>query len=268
VRRAALAFLLIVLALVPTWLLAEDLRIASFNMQRLGEDRKDYTMVAGVVGHFDVVAAEEVMNEEGMQNVLRHLGPTWSKAMSEESEGSKAYREYYGFFYDERVELVKKLGPYPGKDTFFRPPYGAEFRVKGSGFTFTLVACHIVYGNGEKVRRDEIHHLGEVYRYFEGLTGRKGTTIIAGDFNEEEQDTAFASLLALDDRDVLPPGATTVGAHGPSHDYDHIFLPPPLRSRTVAAGIEDDAKDPAGYAIYRDKVSDHLPVYLILRTDN
>jgi endonuclease/exonuclease/phosphatase family metal-dependent hydrolase len=207
-------------------------------MERLGEDAKDYPVLARVISRFDVVAAEEVMNVRGMQSVLRQLGPAWSKAMSEASEGSKKYREFYGFFYDEKIELVKMLGPYPGKRQFLRPPYGAEFKAKGSDLTFTLVACHIIYGKSERARVQEIRHLGEVYRYFEGLTGSQGTTII-------------------------PAKGTTMGASGPGHAYDHMFLPPALRVREVSADVDYWTTDFAGS---RKNVSDHFPIYLVLRT--
>ena len=258
-KRASAVALLLCVSL-SLW--AQQVRIASYNMERLGEDAKDYPVLARVISRFDVVAAEEVMNAGGMQRVLRQLGPAWSKAMSEASEGSKKYREFYGFFYDKKIELVKMLGPYPGKRQFFRPPYGAEFKAKGSDLTFTLVACHIIYGKDEIERVQEIRHLGEVYRYFESLTGSQGTTIIAGDFNEEHE-TDFQALHDLDEQEVIPAKGTTMGVSGPDHAYDHMFLPPALRVRKVSADVDYWTTD---FAASRKNVSDHFPVYLVLRT--
>ena len=240
----------------------QELRIASYNMERLGENRKDYRQLAIVVSTFDVVAAEEVMNAGGMSAVRDLLGPGWSDTMSESGEGSARYLEFFGFFYDGKVRLSRRLGEFPRAHEFLRPPYGAQFVSLQSGLTFNLVACHIVYGTSERARRQEISHLGEVYRYFEGITGNQGITIIAGDFNEEKP-RAFQALADLDDQDAVPPRPTTLGARGPDHAYDHIFLPPVLRALETAAGVDYWTTD---YET-RKTVSDHFPVFVAIRTD-
>lgn len=263
-RRKWFVVLLVVslacLAAVGAW--AQQLRIASYNMERLGENRKDYGTLARVISSFDVVAAEEVMNAVGMSEVLGRLGPGWADVMSDQGEGSRRYQEYFGFFYDGKVELVKKLGEFSRTGEFFRPPYGAQFKAKDSGLLFNLVACHIIYGKSEGERLAEIRHLGEVYQYFEGLTGNRGVTVIVGDFNEDKSE-AFQPLAALQDQEVIPQEATTMGPRGPAHAYDHIFLPPGLRSMEVGAGVDYWTKD---YSGSRKMVSDHFPVYVILKT--
>jgi deoxyribonuclease-1-like protein len=249
----------VVLFLSCLALQAQELRVASYNMERLGQNRKDYAALARVVSRFDLVAAEEVMNPAGMARLMEKLGEGWSDFMSPEGEGSRRYQEHYGFFYNESVELVTVLGEFPGR-TFFRPPFGARFRVKATGFSFTLVACHVIYGRDEAARAAEISHLGEVYRWFEEKTGGRGSTVIAGDFNDERA-SDFSSLSSLGDRDVLPGTGTTIGKHGPDHDYDHIFVPPGLLSRVKAADVDYWTTD---YSRSRRLVSDHFPVYAVL----
>lgn len=197
-----------------------------------------------------------------MSDVLERLGPGWSDAMSDVGEGSRRYQEYFGFFFDAKVALVKKLGEFSRSGEFFRPPYGAQFKAVDSELLFNLVACHIIYGKSEGERLAEIRHLGEVYQYFEGLTGNRGITVIVGDFNEDKSE-AFQSLAALQDQEVIPQQATTMGARGPAHAYDHMFLPPGLRSMEVSAGVDYWTTD---YAGSRKMVSDHFPVYLVLKT--
>ena len=238
---------------------AQELRVASYNMERLGQNGKDYAALARVVVRYDLVAAEEVMNSDGMSRLLGRLGSGWSDYMSAVGEGSRSYQEHFGFFFDGAVELVSVLGEYPGHD-FFRPPFGARFRAKATGFTFTLVACHIVYGRSEKARIQEISHLGEVYRWFEDQTGRKGDTVIVGDFNDERT-ADFSSLAGFGDRDVLPGKGTTIGKHGPDHDYDHIFVPPALRARVESADVDSWTTDYSGTRLI---VSDHFPVYVLI----
>jgi deoxyribonuclease-1-like protein len=250
----------VVLLLSCLTLHAQELRIASYNMERLGQNRKDYAALARVVSRYDLIAAEEVMNADGMARLLEKLGTGWSDYMSAEGEGSRSYREHFGYFFDGSVEVVSVLGEYPGR-SFFRPPFGVRFRVKATGFSFNLVACHIVYGKTEKARAAEISHLGDVYRWFEEQTGRGGTTVIAGDFNDERS-ADFSSLGAFGDRDVLPGKGTTLGKRGPDHDYDHIFIPPGLLSRVESADVDYWTTD---YSGTRLTVSDHFPVFALLK---
>jgi endonuclease/exonuclease/phosphatase family metal-dependent hydrolase len=251
---------LVVFLFVPLVLFSQELRIASYNMERLGQNHKDYSAVARVVADFDIVAAEEVMNGNGMSDVLARLGGGWADFMSTQGEGSRHYQEHFGFFFDDKVELSRDLGEYARANEFFRPPYGAQFRVKSTGFTFNLVACHIVYGRNERERVAELRHLEEVYQYFDGLTENKGRTIIAGDFNEEKA-ADFASLTDHGDRDVIPAGGTTIGTHGPDHFYDHMFIPAALQARVEKADVDYWTTD---YVGSRRNESDHFPVFVVL----
>ena len=101
------------LLLVPAFLSAQVLRVASYNVAGLGEQRKDYAALAKVINNFDVVAAEEVMNAGGLEKVLSLLADGWEGAISKHSG-------FFGFFYNERVELYKMLGEYPKRAVF--PP--------------------------------------------------------------------------------------------------------------------------------------------------
>jgi endonuclease/exonuclease/phosphatase family metal-dependent hydrolase len=239
---------------------AQELRIASYNMERLGQGKKDYPTLARVVASFDVVAVEEVMNPQGAADVLAQLGVGWADYVSTEGEGSRSYQEHFGFFYDGNVVLVRTLGEYPTAQEFFRPPFGVEFRDKATGFTFNLVACHIVYGSTAKARKAEIAHLAEVYRYFEDQTGDAGETIIVGDFNDDRA-LDFASLAAVGERDVIPDEGTTMGLKGPDHWYDHIFVPAAMQPRVKGAGPDYWTTDYPGSRNYE---SDHFPVFVVL----
>jgi endonuclease/exonuclease/phosphatase family metal-dependent hydrolase len=250
----------LVLVLAAAGAAAQHLRVASYNMERLGQDGKDYPVLARVVSSFDVVAAEEVMNTQGPASLLARLGPGWADYVSPGGEGSRSYQEHFGFFYDAGVQLVRALGEYPVLREFFRPPYGVQLRVKATGFTFNLVACHIVYGSTGAARRAEIAHLGEVYTWFEHQTGDTGDTIIAGDFNDDKP-ADFASLQALDDHDVIPKEGTTIGGTGPDHWYDHMFVPAVMQSRVETAGADYWTTDYAGSC---KNESDHFPVYMVL----
>ena len=258
-RRLCLALLLLVLSATSAWSL--DLKVASFNMERLGQNHKDYPALAKVVSSFDVVAAEEVMNKRGMGRVAEQLPAGWSYLISRTSEGSKRYREYYGFFYDSRLEVVKVLGEYPNTHQFFRPPYGVRFRVKTTGFEFNLIASHIIYGHSNAHRLREINNLGRVYQYFESQTGNAGSTIMAGDFNEERL-ADFSSLIDLGDREVIPVKGSTIGKRGPDHGYDHMFVGPAIAPLVQSADVDYWTSE---FEWSRKNVSDHFPVYMVLK---
>jgi hypothetical protein len=248
-----------VLLLLPSLLWAQILRVASYNVDGLGEQRKDYMTLAKVINNFDVVAAEDVMNVGGLEKVLSLLADGWEAAISDQRTAKQS--EFFGFFYDERVELYKMLGPYPGSGLFSRPPYGANFKVKGSPFSFNLVACRIDSGKSARARAAEIDRLGDVFQYFEKLTGNRGMTIMAGDFGEEWI-PPFRSLMGLGGQQVLPDKATTMGKHGLEGDEDHIFVSPALRPRIEKADVLYWTRDFEGS---RTSVSNHFPVYLVLK---
>ena len=253
-------FVIVVFLFVSLALIGQELSVASYNMERLGQNHKDYATLAKVIAGFDVVAAEEVMNAQGMADVLAQLGTMWADFTSALGEGSNRYQEHFGFYYDNKVELSRDLGEYPQAHEFFRPPYGVQFRVRSTGFTFNLVACHIVYGKSERQRVAEIAHLDEVYRYFDGLSQNKGDTIVVGDFNEDKA-ADFFSLTNQGVNDVIPPEGTTIGTRGPDHFYDHMFIPAAIRSRLEKADVDYWTTD---YIGSRKNESDHFPVYLVL----
>lgn len=254
-------FFPLALLLFPAFLSAQVLRVASYNVDGLGGQRKDYMALAKVINNFDVVAAEEVVDAGGLEKVLSLLADGWEAASSEKETPAVNHKEFFGFFYNDRVELYRMLGPYPGTGEFSRPPYGANFKVKGSPFSFNLVACHIDSSRGARARAAEVDRLGEVYKYFEKLTGNRGMTILAGDFGEERM-PSFRALMALGGQQVIPNKATTMGKNGLERDEDHIFVSPALRPRIEKADVLYWTRDFEGS---RSTVSSHFPVYLVLK---
>jgi endonuclease/exonuclease/phosphatase family metal-dependent hydrolase len=254
-------FFRLFLVLVPVLLSAQSVRIASYNVAGLGEREKDYATLARIIANFDVVAAEEVRGGAGVEKVLSELADGWMAAVSDKEAQGEKHKESFGFFYNDRVELYRMLGPYTGDGSFVRPPYGANFKVKGSSLVFNLVACHIDSDLGPRARAAEIDRLGDVYKYFEKLTGNRGMTIMAGDFGEERM-RAFRSLTALSAQQVLPAKATTMGAGGPYRAEDHIFVSPALRPMIEKADVLYWTRD---WSASRRSVSDHFPIYLVLK---
>ena len=240
-RRVLFLFLL----LVSASLSAQQIRVAACNMEGLGEAQKDYPALAKVVSNFDVVVAEGVMNSGGLEKVLSALDGDWEAVMSEKGPGPRRLKEFFGFLFNYRVEIVKILGAYPPPGDFNRPPFGIQFRLKGTRFAINLIACHVIDYNSERIRMAEIGRLGEVYRYYEKLTGDRGITIIAGDFNDERP-KSFTALLGQGGNDVI--SVKTAG-------NDHIFVSAALKPRVQKSNISFGPKTDSG----------HLPVYVVLK---
>ena len=236
--------------------------IASYNMLRLGtNNHKDYEKLASVVENFDVVGSIEVIKETGMQETMKYLPTTWKYVISEKNVGTTSYKEYFGYFYDDKIELVQPLGFYPINEEFERPPYGAQFKIKNSDFTFNVIIAHIVFGDSIQERISEINNLGKVYEYFENKTGNKKITIICGDFNLENI-KEFDELINMGNVNLDSVKKTTLGKKGPSSDYDHMFMSSNLSKNVVECDVlywTDDWENSRKY------VSDHFPIYVKMR---
>jgi len=162
-----------------------------------------------------------------MEKVLAGMDEGWEAAVSRGG--------FFGFIYNDRVQMVKELGTYPGIGKFARAPYGAQFRLAGTRFALNLVVCHIEARKGQEARAAEIAHLAAVYHYFENLTGNRGITLLLAGGLRDERELAFRSLVALGD--VMALGASFTGAEGLHDEGDRMFASAALRSRIEEAGF-------------------------------
>jgi len=168
-------------------LFGQDIRIAALSLGARQPAR--LLEVARAVARFDVVAADGIGEAGDMEKVLAGMDDRWEAVLN----GAGGY---YGFFYDERLEVVKELGTYRGSGRFPRPPYGVlaervlaygvQFRLARSRFAFNLVAC--------RVAARDTAGLADVSRWFERLTGNRGITILAARF-EDGQDPTRGQLF-------------------------------------------------------------------------
>jgi len=160
-------------------LFGQEISIAALSMGSRAQPRATLMDIARAVARFDVVAADGIREAGDMEKVLAGMDDGWEAVLN----GAGGY---FGFFYDERVEVVKELGTYRGPGRFPRPPYGVQFRLSHSRFAFNLVACRVAAG--------ETAGLADVSRWFEKLTGDRGITILAARF-EGGQDPSRGQLF-------------------------------------------------------------------------
>lgn len=224
----------VVLCCVPTVLFCQRVRIAELSLVGSGESKIAYATLAATVSRFDIVATDGVRDAGGLEKVLAVMDEGW-EAVSSGGGGS------FGFFYNERVQLVKELGAYPGKGQFLRPPTGARFRLTGTGFTFNVIVCDVMSGKDQNARSAEIVRLIDVYRYFEKLTGNRKCTILAGRFGREHE-AALRSLVEGARGDVIAVRAKSFTATGGG---GRILTSSELRPRIEDAGISSSPPHPA-----------------------
>lgn len=253
--------------------LAQEAYIATFNVLKLGESPKDFETIAKTMNHFDLVGLEEVITPEGLERLIKSLNKytnyTWDYHISPFPVGTRKYKEYYAYVWKkDKVKFLASEGFYPDKEKLFiREPYGASFQI--GNFDFTLVLQHAVYGKSETERRAEAFHLIKVYRYFQDRDRKENDILIGGDFNLSAFDEAFSPLYEDKDQIIYgidPNIKTTIGMKKMANSYDNIFLSKIYTQEfTGKSGAVDFTN--RDYKVMRNKVSDHLPVFIIVNVD-
>ncbi|HTP58876.1 MAG TPA: hypothetical protein VMM82_08160, partial [Spirochaetia bacterium] len=88
----------------------QRVRIADMSMSSLGAPQKLYMTFSAAIARFDVVAAEGLSDAGVMEKVLSGMDDSWEAAVSRSG--------YFGFIYNDRIQMVKDLGAYPEKGQF------------------------------------------------------------------------------------------------------------------------------------------------------
>ncbi|PKM47005.1 MAG: DNAse [Gammaproteobacteria bacterium HGW-Gammaproteobacteria-1] len=269
------AFLVVLLtAFLAGGAVADELRIASWNIEHLGHgNQKSYPALAQVAGQFDFIAVQEVMTREGLerlkQAVEQHTGERWGM-MHSHLIGRGSYKEKYAFLWRaQKIEYVDGAVVYLDRgDRFAREPYSARFRARDAGMEFVAATVHVLYGKSKADREPEIRALRDYWLWLSEVYAGTPTMFLMGDFNMSPAETGWGPMKAVA-WPVVATGASTLSTHNGRYAnlYDNIWAP-----RTPAPPIKE-----AGVYRYpevlgwshekaRKHVSDHAPVYLVLQT--
>ncbi len=265
------ATLVVLSLLVCQTALASDIVVASWNMKRLGHgDQQSFGALAAIAAKADLVAAQEVMNEEGLARLERaleqHTGESWSTIASH-AIGSKSYKEMYAFLWRDRtVEYVDGAMVYLDRgDKFLREPFAARFASKKDGKPFALASVHILYGKGVADRTPEIRALAEFWVWM-GEIYENTPRLLVGDFNLPPTDPAWGPLKQHA-KPLITRGATTLSSVNGRYAnlYDNIWIEPDTALPISASGIVDYPKMLGwDHEKARRHVSDHAPVFVAL----
>jgi hypothetical protein len=175
-----------------------------------------------------------------MEKVLSGMDDGWEAAVSRSG--------YFGFIYDDRIQMVKDLGAYRGKGKFLHTPYAAQFRLVGTRFAVNLVLCHIETTKDHKVKAAEIAQLADVYRYYENLTGNRGITLLLSGGLSDVPEQASESLMPQGQMVSL---RTNLTAAERLHDQgQRMFASVALRSLIEESGLGESAPH-AAYVILK-----------------
>lgn len=251
----------------------ENAYIASFNVLRLGKNKKDYNHLARAIRPFDIIGLIEVMDKRGVERVVDELNSIsndkWTYTISPYSIGTDTYKEYYAYIYKkDKVKHINNVGFYPDYgNKFIREPYGANFKI--NNFDFTFVLAHSIYGKKISQRQFEADQMINVYKYFQDLDPKENDIIIAGDFNLPANNSAFFNLVDYKDNityAIDPSIKTTIGSKGLANSYDNMFL---SKKYTTEFQGQSGALDITlgNYMKTRKEVSDHLPIFILVNTD-
>lgn len=250
-----------------------DIVIGSWNIQNLGwNNDKRYDKVAHVVGHFDFLAIQELMNEAALERLERKVevatGEPWS-SMASHALGRSTYREHYAFLWrDSAVEYDSGAVVFiDHRDAFAREPFSAKFRSRHSGQTFAAGTVHITYGSSIGDRLPEIEALADYWQWLEEVY--PGTPrVLLGDFNLRPEHQGWEPLTSLGAVPAITSGATTLGLTDGRYAnlYDNLWKHPGALDVTDRGILRFPELFGIGHERARDVISDHAPVYITLGT--
>lgn len=282
-------------AKIPPSKLDESINLATWNVRDFGKTKRSQAAIhyiAEIIGQFDLVGLVELRDNLGdLGRVLKILGPYWRAVYSDMIPDRGGNRERVAYIYDRRAvtfnglaaeanEPRKKRGlEYLSETSFWRAPYMASF--KSGTFDFVVLTTHIRWGTVEG-REGELHRLAD---WVEGKRRSKETEdkdiIVMGDFNIPNVGDPLYNAMTKHGLEM--PRALAKLTHGSNlaknKRYDQIlhYSQYPDGFCDVGGAVDffvDDAhikKLFPGQKLTRTQftyqVSDHLPLWVQLRTD-
>lgn len=250
---------------------ASDIVVGSWNVKRMGHgDQQSFPALAAVASKVDLIALEEVMNEQGLANLEAALekqtGESWT-TLASHAVGSNSYKEIYAFAWrDKAVQYEDGAVVYMDRGNhFIREPFSARFKSRRDGSELALGAVHILYGKDAADRTPEILALADYWNWMSQVY--PGTPkMLVGDFNMPPSDPAWAGLKQYA-KPLITSGATTLSGKDGSYAslYDNIWVEKDTKLKIAAAGVIDYPKLIGwDHEKSRKHVSDHAPVFVAI----
>ncbi len=159
------------------------LKIASWNLRNFSKKR-NMKEIAEVMQNFDIIAIQEVRNDEAVVmlcNILKYeyiiSKPEGSSSTTAKQTGKR--KEMYAFIYKSDIQLCKYSSVH-ADEYFVRAPFMGFFKYKE--FDFILSTIHVVWGT-KKDREFEIKYINLLLEKIKEKAGGENDIILCGDFN-------------------------------------------------------------------------------------
>ncbi|WMW66701.1 endonuclease/exonuclease/phosphatase family protein [Nitratidesulfovibrio liaohensis] len=280
-------------AKIPSSRVDETLNIATWNIREFGKAARDQAAIhyiAEIIGQFDLVSMVELRDDlSDLKRVLDILGPYWRAIYSDVFPGDGGNNERIAYVYDKRTVAFKGLAatavPPPKKRgtmylpdfAWWRPPYLASFA--SGNFDFIAIAAHIQWGTagGRELELSQLAAWVDERRT--AAHAVDPDILVMGDFNIPDRTGKLYKAVTSKGL-CLPKGLAGV-EHGSNLEkdkrYDQILHYPAYPENfTNVGGVLDFYIDKAGINAlfpgmnktdFTYQMSDHLPLWLQMRTD-
>ena len=286
-------------ARIPASKLDESLNIATWNIREFGRRPRleaSVYFIAEILNQFDLIALTELRdNLDDLKRVMARLGPEWDIVYSDFTGDWGGNDERIAYLFDRRMVRFTGLaaeadpprkkndaGEYVAEQSWWRPPYMASF--EAGNFDFVVVTAHIRWGDriAERVAALQLLHDWVVRRRNEKFVVDRDF-ILMGDFNIPNRDHDAYRALTGDGQTLhLPDSLLGVAGTNLSQRncYDQILHSPTAISTFSGTGgaldfyqenweslYPDSSHSPNGKQAFTYELSDHLPLWLQLRTE-
>ncbi len=285
---------------IPSSCLDKSLNVATWNLREFGNSPRDEPAIyyiAEILNQFDLIALVELRdNLSDLKRVMDLLGTEWRVFFTDYIMDDGGNRERLAFLYDTRMVvptgLVAEANPPRAKDEatlewqekfgWWRAPYMASFRA--GNFDFVVVSAHIRWASTVTDRIPPLRLLGQWIETRRAEAHADDTDfILMGDFNIPSRRSSAYRALTNDDTWLKCP-TSLLGLTGTnlseSNTYDQILHSPTEEDRYSGRGgkldfycqdwkglYPDPGHRPKSASAFTFQMSDHLPLWLQVKTD-
>jgi len=261
---------------------ADNLIVAAYNIQWLGQRRHDLDKIARVIQHFDVCGILEVRNEKAVPELVGALetltGKDWGYVYGVRTHrpGSHYHEAYAAVWRRDRARLGDGLvsNVWDLEEAFRNDPFVVSFASTNACFDFAMLLIHTRWSDDEEgSRQGEVAMLAEQLAWMRQFIPERDW-LVAGDFNYPGDATPMremaqqAGLLQID-----PDQLSTFKTDGSGYAsaYDHIYIIDEETAEFIdgQCGILDATRlvygdnSPDSMKKARTEISDHLPVWAV-----
>jgi len=257
---------------VPAKTATDTLLLATWNIRKFGDNRRAESLhyIAEIISRFDLVAIQEVSNNmDGLEKVIKLLGPNWDYIVTDSTEGVAGGGERMAFIYDRcKVFFRKMAGEIVLPDTklvdnkwqFARTPFCVAFQA--GWFRFILTTVHVYYGTSERENDRRVKEIDTIAGFLQKRAKNEDENyILMGDFNIFKH--SDATMHALEKNGFYIPNA--IREHpsdlGQTKYYDQIAFKLKLEQNMI---VFSEGQQRAGAFDFTESVytSKDMPVYL------